>query len=166
MPNSRLRCTNCREYKDRDSFYKASSLEKVCSEECFLALRGRRSEASGSTLQRSLKKPRLPQAQTRKRPKRDDPPPKTRAKVVLRDRGKCRFCGVQTTELHHIKYKSEGVDHSEHNLITLCNDHHINLVHGNKRKWQPLCRMVIWYQYVYGRYITLRQAEWLDRHGE
>ena len=165
MPNSRLRCTNCRQYKDREGFYRVSSLEKVCSEECFLELRRTRSESSGSSLQRSLTRKPVPGGLTRKRPKRDDPSPKVRAEVVWRDGGRCRYCGAQSTVLHHINYRSEGVDHSPHNLIVLCQEHH-DLMHSNKRKWKPLLLMVIWYQYVYGRYITVRKAEALDRHGE
>lgn len=160
MPNSKLRCTNCRQYRDRDTFYRVSSLEKVCSEECFLELRGSRNAPS----ERSLKSGGSLGGPTR-RTRKDDPPPKTRAKVMLRDKGKCRFCGSQAASQHHINYRSEGVDHSEHNLIVLCQQHH-DLVHSSKRKWKPLLLMVIWYQYVYGRYITVPQAESLDRQGD
>lgn len=157
MPNSRLRCTNCRAYKERDSFYKVSSLEKVCSQECFEELRRGRNTPS----ERSLKSAPLLRQHGPRPKKKDDPPPKTRAEVTLRDRGKCRYCGAQSTMLHHINYRSEGVDHSPHNLITLCQEHH-ELVHSSKKKWKPLLLMVIWYQYVYGQYITVPRAESLS----
>jgi hypothetical protein len=39
---------------------------------------------------------------------------------------------------HHIHYRSEGVDHSVDNLLVLCHEHH-ELVHSDKRRWQPVC---------------------------
>ena len=40
------------------------------------------------------------------------------------------------------------------NLITLCREHH-DLVHSNKRKYQPLCRCYIWKLYVEGYKLRL-----------
>ena len=74
-----------------------------------------------------------------------------RDEVMVRDRLRCRFCGSRRElHLHHISYRSEGVDHSPHNLITLCRHHH-EVVHSDKRRWQRICRAYIWRIYVEGR---------------
>lgn len=63
--------------------------------------------------------------------------------------------------LHHINYRSEGVDHQPHNLITLCPHHH-NVVHGDKRRWKPILLAVVWQIYVTRRNVTVPQMErWL-----
>ena len=49
----------------------------------------------------------------------------------------CQLCGsTQWLEIHHIVYRSELGSNDERNLIRLCKYHH-QLVHSNKRKWQP-----------------------------
>lgn len=115
-------------------------LGEVCSEECLkLVLNARPARA---------------QQQKAKRPPADVPP-KTRTAVLERDRGRCRMCGVPANTIHHIRYKSEGVDHQAHNLIVLCGRGNAEgchgVVHSAKRVWQPLCRAYIWRLYVDGR---------------
>lgn len=110
-----------------------------------------------------------PRQQSKSKPKRSktrelslfsgpNPPPNVRAEVMLRDKGRCRFCLRPSSSQHHIKYKSEGVDHQRHNLIVLCQTHH-DLVHSNKRKWQPLLRAYIWLYYVEGQQLTIPTIE-------
>jgi 5-methylcytosine-specific restriction endonuclease McrA len=77
-------------------------------------------------------------------------PPEIRARVAERDRGCCRYCGRPATDQHHIDYRSQGGRHEEHNLIVLCRAHH-DLMHTNKRSWQPILRAYIWRYYVEGR---------------
>lgn len=43
-----------------------------------------------------------------------------REQVMQLDGGRCRFCGKPATSVHHIKYKSEGVDDTPENLLSLC----------------------------------------------
>ena len=75
--------------------------------------------------------------------------------MTERDGGKCRWCGTTSwVELHHINYRSEGVDHSDHNLITLCKAHH-DEAHSDKRRWKPVLLGVMWVQYVEGRTVTV-----------
>ena len=70
-----------------------------------------------------------------------------KTKVKKRDGGRCRFCGTTAMiQVHHIEYRSQGGSDEEHNLITLCLDHH-SLVHSNKSYWQPMLRGVIWKHY-------------------
>lgn len=86
-----------------------------------------------------------------------DVPPETRQLVLARDRC-CRYCGTtQNLHVHHIYYRSGGVDHQPHNLIVLCHEHH-TLVHSDLRRWRPLLLGVIWCQYA-GQRLTVRQLE-------
>jgi hypothetical protein len=53
--------------------------------------------------------------------------PALRRKVMRRDSGKCVVpgCGHGVfLDLHHVELRSEGGDHGEDNLITLCSAHH------------------------------------------
>ena len=70
-------------------------------------------------------------------------PARVRAEVYERDGGVCRVCGSygESLALHHIRYRSEGGLHVPDNLVSVhwmyaprCHE----LVHGNKRVWQPL----------------------------
>lgn len=87
-----------------------------------------------------------------------DIPPATRSSVLARDGERCRFCGT-TTDLHehHIRYRSEGVDHTDTNLITLCARHH-QVVHSDKARWQPVC-MVYIAEVVAGRHRYLVELD-------
>lgn len=115
------RCIGCRSYFPRPEFRRVG-LGSVCSERC-------------------LKESQQPKRPPTPRP--PDVPIETRAAVRERDRGRCRFCGTRTDlHSHHIAYRSEGVDHSVSNLITLCARHHA-LVHSDKGRWQPVCQTYI-----------------------
>lgn len=130
------RCRVCRQYWRRPE-YRRVALGSVCSSHCFDALRFHPSISAGNSRAD------------------DDVPVATRAAVHERDRHRCRYCGTPDgLHLHHIAYRSEGVDHSEHNLILLCHAHH-QLVHSNKRYWQPRLRAYIWELYVNNRRIRL-----------
>lgn len=152
---NKLRCTNCKTYGDRETFYRVGSLEKVCSEACFRELQVKRS-SSGKGIQRSLKKSSgLLWQRSGSKTAGNPIPPATRKRVTERDGGKCRWCGTTNwVELHHVNYRSEGVDHSDHNLITLCKEHH-DKAHSDKRKWKPVLLGVLWVQYVEGRSVTV-----------
>lgn len=54
-------------------------------------------------------------------------PAKVRAAVLLRDDYSCRKCGRYvgaSGELHHLLKRSQGGQHTEDNLVTLCHEHH------------------------------------------
>lgn len=57
--------------------------------------------------------------------------------VYKRDKGKCRLCGNNNIQLHHIIYRSEDKSkiNDINNCIMLCVKCH-QLVHSNKHKWQ------------------------------
>lgn len=148
--NAKYRCAGCKRYKPGVP-YRKIGLVVVCSEECQATVvgNGRRAYAP---------KP----GPTRVRRPPDDIPQETRIAVMRRDRGRCRWCGGTAVHLHHIKYRSEGVDHSERNLILLCQKHHA-LVHSDKKKWKPVLLTTIEYLYA-GRQVTVPQVNgWLER---
>ena len=55
-----------------------------------------------------------------------------REAVLNRDKYTCQICGKKHTrlEVHHIKYRSQGGDDNENNLITLCEDCHGDIHDG------------------------------------
>ena len=55
-----------------------------------------------------------------------------REAVLHRDKYTCQICGKKHTrlEVHHIKYRSQGGDDNENNLITLCEDCHGDIHDG------------------------------------
>jgi len=56
--------------------------------------------------------------------KRVPMPPGRREEIFERDGYRCRSCGEAVTiwdgHVHHVRFKSHGVDHSQENLILLC----------------------------------------------
>lgn len=95
-----------------------------------------------SCLNREFKKVAKMSVKTRLKPiskKRVCVSKKTYNEVYERDNGRCRLCGKNIIELHHIYYRSERKDLIDEpsNCIMLCNEHH-RLVHSNKKKYQPL----------------------------
>lgn len=159
--NSRFRCGGCREYKPHPVHRRLNG-RNICSDACAekFSIRMDEEEREKRAARRQGRLPlKQPERKRITRRQRDDPPKATRNKVMERDRFLCRFDGAHTADhVHHIAYRSQGVDHSEHNLICLCEQHHA-LVHANKKKWQQLLRAVIWYQYVQGRPLTVLQVQ-------
>lgn len=69
----------------------------------------------------------------------------TYKKVIERDKYRCRLCGTsQNLHLHHIIYRSEKKDliNEPSNCIMLCFKCH-ELVHSNKKEWQPKLKEMI-----------------------
>lgn len=143
MPK-RFKCGGCKKYITDDETWKKTPLQRWCSEECF---RGVFQIAT-----RAARKP--------SKRRRDDIPVSTRELIYERDKRSCRFCGRRTNDLHihHINYRSEGVDHQPHNLILLCQAHH-ELMHSDKKKWKPILLALIWMHYVSGRRMGVQQVE-------
>ena len=65
-------------------------------------------------------------------------------KVYERDKGRCRLCGSNQIQLHHIIYRSENkkLINEPSNCIMLCAKCH-ELVHSNKHYWQPILKEMI-----------------------
>lgn len=64
--------------------------------------------------------------------------------VYKRDKGKCRLCGSNQIQLHHIIYRSENKDliNEPSNCIMLCERCH-RLVHSNKHYWQDKLKEIV-----------------------
>lgn len=64
--------------------------------------------------------------------------------VIERDGQCCRVCGVyvEYPALHHVEYRSQGGLDVPSNLVvvgwTPGHDCHLQIVHANKRLWQPI----------------------------
>lgn len=63
-------------------------------------------------------------------------------KVMQRDKGRCVMFNYECEgkiELHHVRYRSERKDliNEPNNCVCLCTFHH-QLVHSNKKKYQPI----------------------------
>ena len=126
-----FRCPGCRQYFDMDKGI-ALGLSRFCSWDCAYSKR-----------------------KTKPPTKQPEVLPYNREQVLADDGWRCRMCGSSSAlHVHHVKYRSEGIDNSPLNLITLCSKDH-GLVHSDKERYQPLCRGVIWLRSVYGDRATL-----------
>jgi hypothetical protein len=112
----------------------------------------------------SLRKEGAARAATRQRSKKvvDDLAPDLRQRVLERDGFRCCYCGRSSNNLalHHVIYRSEIRNRpwqdQPSNLITLCNmPCHLDIIHGNKQLYQPLCLKLIWLREVEGDPFTL-----------
>ncbi len=75
-----------------------------------------------------------------------DVTPALRAKVMMRDHGRCRVPGCRAAaniEVHHIVPWSRGGTHAIENLIALCDGHHVALHRGDIAIVGPAERAVI-----------------------
>ncbi len=76
-------------------------------------------------------------------------PADLRKKIKERDEYTCQLCKESEQyhykgwlQVHHIIYRSELGQHHSSNLVLLCLDCH-NLVHSNKKKYQPLLAQMV-----------------------
>lgn len=147
----KFKCGGCKKYITDAETWRQTPLQRFCSQECMSA-----SQPSRQNVTRPHRKP--------SKSRRDDIPVVVRELVHERDRASCRFCGRSNVALHvhHINYRSEGVDHQPHNLILLCQKHH-DLMHSDKKKWKPILLAWIWLCYVEGKPMRVPQVErWLS----
>lgn len=47
-----------------------------------------------------------------------------RNQAILRDKGKCVFCGESATEVHHLRYPRWGLFDTVENLASVCHECH------------------------------------------
>lgn len=149
----KLRCTNCKSYVDKRDLFWSRGMVNLCTPECFYEYRAAYARTSVAP---------MPRKKLRKVFK-DEPALTVRRRVLRRDGNCCRYCGTpDLLSVHHIEYRSQGGTHEEHNLITLCLNHH-ELMHSNKKRYQPVLRGVIWKWYTEQTFVTVPQLErWLD----
>lgn len=83
--------------------------------------------------------------------------------VLSRDGRRCRRCGRNTDlEVHHIRYRSQGGRDEERNLITLCLRDH-QLVHSDKKVWQPVLLELVRRYYDLGQNLYVGQVQSIMR---
>jgi len=58
-------------------------------------------------------------------------------KTIEMFNGCCALCGNPNIHCHHIRYGACGRKTYMGNIIPLCKEHH-DLVHSNKKKYQPM----------------------------
>lgn len=147
---AKFRCGGCKNYFDQQDVLRSNGIQKFCSEEC------------------AYKKPisSKPPKPFKPKKKKEDIPEAVRRAVLGRDKNRCRFCSTKDgLHLHHVIYRSQGGEHVEHNLITLCQRHH-NLVHSDKKRYMPLCLGVLWLSIVEQRHVTIPQLGRFLSHAE
>lgn len=140
----------CKDYYDVDSEDATQvGLSGVCSADCLHDLKNKA---------RNKRARRVEHRQNRIRyGRRLDPT--VREIVRERDGHRCKFCGkAGDLEIHHVNYRSQGGPDEAWNLILLCGAHH-QLMHTSKKKWQPLCRWVLYCYYFEQRRYTVPQME-------
>jgi 5-methylcytosine-specific restriction endonuclease McrA len=130
---SKRRCKHCREYFDRDG----------------MVIRGMSAYCSNEHLVADLNSVKYKSTISKRR--NADLSSADREAIFRLDGHRCRYCGKHSRNLavHHIYYRSEAKHepwlNQPHNLITLCNyPCHLDIVHGNKRRYQALCLQVVW----------------------
>lgn len=133
---NKVRCPTCGVYRDREGMRK-QGLGFVCRDGC-----------KPKSLTR-IKAPKKAENKT---------PALNKSIVRQRDGECCRWCQrASTLEVHHIKYRSEGVDHSISNLLTLCQVHHM-AVHSDKKRWKPILMETIRLTEA-GTFLTVPEVE-------
>lgn len=150
---AKLRCAFCKEYADESTCIRVG-LSSFCSEEHMIAKANKtRSSAARKTTTRRREAVK----------KRAGITPEMRESVILADSGRCRFCGSirYDFECHHVYYRSEASHlpwvHERHNLLTLCTYCH-GVVHGDKKRFQPLALQIVWLRDVLGdRHTTIQE---------
>ena len=128
---SKKRCSYCRDYFDGDSMI-SRGLSSFCSNAHYTLY-------ATKPKSKNVAKKRNPLTEER------------HSEVLALDHYRCRYCGSPSRDLavHHITYRSEASNepwlNQVHNLITLCNyPCHLDIVHGNKKLYQSLCRKIVW----------------------
>lgn len=135
-----VRCANCKQYTRREDAIRVG-IQNFCQEEC----RARRKPKTRSKVQRES-------FQKKKRIQQDREYAANRKVALDRDRH-CRICRAREgLQVHHIVFRSQGLDHGLHNLIVLCNACHSDYAHGAEaKKYRNLFRAYIWLRLVEDR---------------
>lgn len=143
---AKLRCKYCKEWVEREEAFR-HGLSSFCSKDHWWAFFQERQSSQRSAPKNS---PKSEGGVSRV-------PTQVKRHVARGDGLRCRVCGQRNLlVLHHIIYRSEKAnkpwENQPWNLITLCNEPcHLGIVHGNKRRFQPLLLGLTWLREVEGR---------------
>jgi 5-methylcytosine-specific restriction endonuclease McrA len=147
---SKVKCRGCKTYVDKDSAIRIG-LSSYCDQSCVYSAQNKKPKTKPKKVSTQHREP-LSQ--------------ELRDAVLTKDCFRCRLCGKSNSlAVHHIIYKSEKRNKQwqdqTSNLITLCNDPcHLKVVHGDKKRFQPLCLALVWLRETKGdRYTTLYKLE-------
>lgn len=146
----KVRCANCKEFIEKSDAI-PSGISNFCSTACLFAKKNKRSIGQGSKDSTKTKR-----VQSHRRLVSHELSDEVRRYVLQADNFRCRLCGrTNNLACHHVIYKSEKRNKQWQdeisNLITLCNSPcHLSIVHGNKKRFQPLCLGIIWLREVEG----------------
>jgi len=151
----KVKCANCKEYIEKSSAI-PRGISNFCSMDCVFAKANKGKSGSGFA-SKAKSKPNKGHKQLVS--------PIVRDAVLKRDNYSCRLCGkANNLAVHHIIYKSDKKnkpwENEVSNLITLCNHPcHLSIVHGNKKRFQPICLMYIWFREVEGKLYSFDELE-------
>lgn len=140
---AKYKCGICKKYITPDEVRRTNGVQRFCADCAY--------KRPQKTAEKPLRRSERPRTASKKQ-KRPDMPDELRKRVMERDKHRCRFCGIdRNLHLHHIVYRSQGGQHEESNLITLCFKCH-GTVHSDKKRWKPLLLGVVWKTYEGQRY--------------
>lgn len=147
----KVRCATCKQFVDKNEAFRRFGVSSWCSEVCYRRQKVlKREPKTMAVVGRKQPSPRKNSSSI---------PNSVRREVFERDRGRCRRCSsTERLHCHHINFKSEGVDHSVHNLIVLCDRCH-KLVHADKLYYKPILLGLIWLYYVEGDEVDFLEFE-------
>lgn len=152
--SKKFKCGSCKRYITEQEVYRSNGVQRWCSQECVT-----------NQQQRNFSQTATRPHQRRSTARKADIPADVRKRVYKRDKFRCRFCGTDVgLHLHHVVYRSQGGQHEDANLITLCHECHAT-VHSDKKKWMPLLLGVIWQTYMGKRYTVPMFERWLKTDG-
>ena len=76
---------------------------------------------------------------TPKKTRKESVSKKTYQEVFEACKGMCVLCGTPyNLQLHHINGRGKGLTNNPLNCVMLCEDCHLEVVHGNQKKYRPI----------------------------
>lgn len=148
----KVRCGNktCRKYIEKSGASR-SGLSYYCDSDCLSESQKKKSKTSPAKNRSSIKQAHYAV--------------ECSSIIRTKDEGRCRLCGKSTgLAVHHIYYRSDQTnkpwENEYWNQITLCNRPcHLEIVHGDKKKWTPILLGLTWVREVEQKNISLEQLE-------
>lgn len=143
MGNTRVRCSFCRQYILREDVFLDAGIGRFCSSECVSdhqtkARRKRRQKVRNTSRRHTSSNsgPTRPKKKVRHIP--------LEVRNVVRDRDQvCRWCARRGSQIHHVRYRSEGGPDVAENLVFLCSKCH-ERAHTSKAAYQEVLLVYLW----------------------
>ncbi len=158
----KVRCGNCKKYIEKSDAI-PRGISNFCSMDCVFAKANQGKGSNGTKSSTPSKRSSVSESQRRHDQLVYN---ELKEKVHKSDGYRCRLCGGNDNLVfHHVIYKSDVNNKpwqdQTSNGITLCNRPcHLSIVHGNKKRFLPLCLGIIWLRETEGdRYTTIYDLE-------